>query len=201
MQEEGLQFKVRASCVEIYNESVIDLIKSSRFARGASLLPVKFDPSKGSFFVQDISYGKCPTEVELLRLYMKALRNRSVAAHELNRDSSRSHVLFTVYIDSMVKDANGELCPLISSAILRECFPMSLVNTRHKVGASGSTFSWDCTRHFGHSFLVTDETFSRMVSRDLVLSTSFSLVVYSIDYPRRPSHDHIRSHSPAHTNL
>ena len=117
-QEEGLQFKVRASCVEIYNESVIDLIKSSRFAKGASLLPVKFDPSKGSFFVQDISYGKCPTEVELLRLYMKALRNRSVAAHELNRDSSRSHVLFTVYIDSMVKDANGELCPLISSAIL-----------------------------------------------------------------------------------
>ena len=52
--------------------------------------------------MHDLSYGKCPTEVDLLRLYMKALRNRSVASHQLNMDSSRSHALFTVYVDSMV---------------------------------------------------------------------------------------------------
>lgn len=101
-QRDGLQFKVRASCVEIYNENIVDLIKSSRNARGAEVLPVKFDPSKGAFFVHDLSYGKCPSEVDLLRLYMKALRNRSVAAHQMNMDSSRSHALFTVYVDSVV---------------------------------------------------------------------------------------------------
>jgi len=106
---DGMQFKVRASCVEIYNESIVDLVKSSRSARGVSVLPVKFDPSKGSFFVQDLSYCKCPSEVDLLRLYMKVLRNRSVAAHELNRDSSRSHALFTVYVDSMVKGPDGHI--------------------------------------------------------------------------------------------
>ena len=37
-----------------------------------------------------------------MRLYMRALRNRTVASHELNRDSSRSHALFTIYVDSMV---------------------------------------------------------------------------------------------------
>lgn len=109
LQRDGLQFKVRASCVEIYNESVIDLVKYSRQSKGVETLPVKFDTSRGSFFVHDLSYGKCPSEEEMLRLYMKTLRNRSVAAHELNRDSSRSHALFTIYVDSMVKQDDGHI--------------------------------------------------------------------------------------------
>ncbi len=94
--------------MEIYNEAVVDLInythpKSSKPSeKKSNQLAVRFDPAKGSFFVSDLAYGKCPTEEDLLRLYMKALRNRSVASHELNRDSSRSHALFTVYVDSMV---------------------------------------------------------------------------------------------------
>ena len=51
---------------------------------------MKFDTSRASFFVHELSYCKCPTEEDLLRLYMRTLRNRSVAGHQLNRDSSRS---------------------------------------------------------------------------------------------------------------
>jgi hypothetical protein len=109
LQRDGLQFKVRASCVEIYNESVIDLVKYSRQNRACENLPVKFDTARASFFVQDLSYGKCPSEEELLRLYMRTLKNRSVAAHELNRDSSRSHSIFTIYVDSMVRDDAGHI--------------------------------------------------------------------------------------------
>ena len=109
LQRDGLQFKVRASCVEIYNESVIDLVKFSRQSRQCEHLPVKFDTARASFFVQDLSYGKCPSEEELLRLYMKTLRNRSVAAHQLNRDSSRSHSIFTIYVDSMVRGESGHI--------------------------------------------------------------------------------------------
>ena len=58
LQRDGLQFKVRASCVEIYNESVIDLVKFSRQNRSCEHLAVKFDTSRASFFVQDLSYGK-----------------------------------------------------------------------------------------------------------------------------------------------
>ena len=49
--------QVRASCVEIYNESVIDLVKYSRQNRACESLPVKFDTARASFFVQDLSYG------------------------------------------------------------------------------------------------------------------------------------------------
>jgi hypothetical protein len=108
-QRDGLQFKVRASCVEIYNENVLDLFKFKSSKDGKNYLPVKFDTNRGSFFVGDLSYGKCNTVEELLRLYMKALRNRSVASHELNRDSSRSHCLLTVYVDSMVAAENGHI--------------------------------------------------------------------------------------------
>ncbi|KAJ1493311.1 kinesin motor domain-containing protein, partial [Baffinella frigidus] len=109
LQREGLQFKVRASCVEIYNESVIDLIKFSRASKDCHALPVKFDTARASFFVHELSYCKCPTEEDLLRLYMRTLRNRSVAGHQLNRDSSRSHALFTVYVDSMIKGEDGHI--------------------------------------------------------------------------------------------
>ena len=76
LQRDGLQFKVRASCVEIYNEHVIDLIRFSRQNRACEYLPVKFDASRASFFVQDLSYGKCPSEEDLLRLYMKVCAAR-----------------------------------------------------------------------------------------------------------------------------
>jgi len=109
MQRDGLQFKVRSSCVEIYNENVIDLFKMSRGTADKNYLPVKFDTARGSFFVGDLSYGKCNAVEDLLRLYMKALRNRSVASHELNRDSSRSHCVLTVYVDSMVAAENGHI--------------------------------------------------------------------------------------------
>ena len=108
-QRDGLQFKVRTSCVEIYNENVLDLFRYSRGTAGKNYLPVKFDTNRASFFVGDLSYGKCNSEEDLLRLYMKALRNRSVASHELNRDSSRSHCLLTVYVDSMVAAENGQI--------------------------------------------------------------------------------------------
>ena len=108
-QRDGLQFKVRTSCVEIYNENVLDLFKYNRSAGGKNYLPVKFDTKRASFFVGDLSYGKCNSVEDLLRLYMKGLRNRSVASHELNRDSSRSHCLLTVYVDSMVASEDGQI--------------------------------------------------------------------------------------------
>ena len=108
-QRDGLQFKVRTSCVEIYNENVLDLFRYNRNAHGNEYLPVKFDTNRGSFFVGDLSYGKCNSEEDLLRLYMKALRNRSVASHQLNQDSSRSHCILTVYVDSMVAAENGHI--------------------------------------------------------------------------------------------
>uniref|UniRef100_A0A7S4L3J9 Kinesin-like protein n=2 Tax=Guillardia theta TaxID=55529 RepID=A0A7S4L3J9_GUITH len=107
LQRDGLQFKIRASCVEIYNESVLDLFKYRKGSRDKQHLPVKFDTMRGCFFVQDLSYGKCASEEEILKLYMKALKNRSVAGHELNRDSSRSHALLTLYVDSMEKQEDG----------------------------------------------------------------------------------------------
>jgi hypothetical protein len=40
---------------------------------------------------------------------MRALRSRTVASHELNRDSSRSHALFTIYVDVMVQEEGGHI--------------------------------------------------------------------------------------------
>jgi hypothetical protein len=39
----------------------------------------------------------------------QALRNRSVASHELNRDSSRSHAILTIHVDAMVTGDGGHI--------------------------------------------------------------------------------------------
>ena len=105
-EKDGGRFLVRASCVEIYNESLIDLISPNDSPKRDGL-QIKFHPSKGSFFIHDLSYGTCKNEKELMKLYMRTLRNRSVASHDMNRDSSRSHALFTIYVDSVYIDDQG----------------------------------------------------------------------------------------------
>ena len=100
------RFLVRASCVEIHNDLVLDLLNPSPAAgRPAAGLPVRFRPATRSFDVPDLSYAACPTERELLIVYMRALRRRAVAAHAANAASSRSHSLFTIYVDSVAAPA------------------------------------------------------------------------------------------------
>ncbi|KAG3174613.1 hypothetical protein PC128_g18000 [Phytophthora cactorum] len=84
---------VRASYCEIYNEQVFDLLNPESGA-----LNVRWNARAG-FYVQDLLVVRCDSLSDVLAVVAEGHRNRHVASHSMNADSSRSHSLLTVHVD------------------------------------------------------------------------------------------------------
>lgn len=56
---------------------------------------MRYHESRG-FFVDNLSVVDCNTVDDLMAVVHEGIRNRHVAAHLLNKDSSRSHAAMTV---------------------------------------------------------------------------------------------------------
>ncbi|KAG3136792.1 hypothetical protein PI126_g17660 [Phytophthora idaei] len=84
---------VRASYCEIYNEQVFDLLNPESGA-----LNVRWN-ARASFYVQDLLVVRCDSLSDVLAVVAEGHRNRHVASHSMNADSSRSHSLLTVHVD------------------------------------------------------------------------------------------------------
>lgn len=97
------EFLVRCSYLEIYNEEIHDLL--SKDVKGR--LDLKESPDKG-VFVKDLSMIIVKSVSEMVNLMDKGNNNRSVGETAMNKDSSRSHSLFTVYIEVSEQNAIGE---------------------------------------------------------------------------------------------
>ncbi|XP_071777619.2 kinesin-like protein KIF9 [Centroberyx gerrardi] len=94
-------FSVHLSYLEIYNETLVDLLSS---VRGAPDLPprgmVVMEEPGGGVFIRGLSLHPVHSEEEALNLLFEGEMNRIIGAHALNKNSSRSHCIFTVHIES-----------------------------------------------------------------------------------------------------
>ena len=111
-QSGAKKFLVRCSYLEIYNEMILDLL--THFATGGKQahnvgenLKIKEDPNKG-IFVQDLTHVIVKSVPELEKLLMAGIKNRKVGETAMNKDSSRSHSIFTIYIETAEDAENGE---------------------------------------------------------------------------------------------
>ncbi|KAK9819166.1 hypothetical protein WJX81_001387 [Elliptochloris bilobata] len=87
-------FLVRASYLEIYNEDVRDLLASN--PRNA--LDVRED-AEGSVYAKGLHAFLVKSPAEMASVLQVGKRNRVVGETLMNRDSSRSHAIFTVTIE------------------------------------------------------------------------------------------------------
>ncbi|CAB1097144.1 unnamed protein product [Ectocarpus sp. CCAP 1310/34] len=95
----AVTMRIRASFYEIYNEVVYDLLtKGDRRP-----LQVRYDVRRG-FFVQGLFEVEIRGLHDIMAVVDEGNGNRRVSSHLLNKDSSRSHSLLTVYLDSERKD-------------------------------------------------------------------------------------------------
>ncbi|XP_053987978.1 kinesin-like protein KIF12 isoform X1 [Hylaeus volcanicus] len=96
-ERQQCNFVLRASFLEIYNEKVIDLLNP-----GTSRKPlmVRWSKKTRGFFVENLFTVECEELDDLLAVLEEGLRNRSVGAHNMNEQSSRSHSILTVSITS-----------------------------------------------------------------------------------------------------
>ena len=102
---ESKRFLVRCSFVEIYNEEVRDLLGDSK-----KKLDIREDPKKGTF-VRDLTYINIKDSNDIEKCLNKGNKNRHVGQTSMNDQSSRSHSLFTVYLEIEEKggDGNGRI--------------------------------------------------------------------------------------------
>ncbi|EFA11147.1 Kinesin-like protein KIF11-B [Tribolium castaneum] len=88
----GVQFNVTVSFVEIYNEEVRDLLISD-----TCNLRIYDDPdNKGATCIKGVSEVPVKNCTELFELLMIGASDRHMASTNLNRQSSRSHTIFTI---------------------------------------------------------------------------------------------------------
>ncbi|XP_073512193.1 kinesin-like protein KIF17 isoform X2 [Phyllobates terribilis] len=100
---ENTKFLVRASYLEIYNEEIRDLLGEDTKQK----LELKEHPDRG-VYVKALSQHTVHSVGECEQIMDTGWRNRSVGYTLMNKDSSRSHSIFTITIEICTTDESGE---------------------------------------------------------------------------------------------
>ncbi|KAK5872049.1 hypothetical protein PBY51_012783 [Eleginops maclovinus] len=100
---ENTKFLVRASYLEIYNEEIRDLLGHDTKHR----LELKEHPERG-VYVRDLSMHTVHNVGECERIIVQGWGNRAVGFTLMNKDSSRSHSIFTIHLEICNTDAEGQ---------------------------------------------------------------------------------------------
>ncbi|XP_072544196.1 kinesin-like protein KIF9 isoform X2 [Salminus brasiliensis] len=101
-------FSVLLSFLEIYNETLVDLLASIKTGRAvqSGALTVVEEPG-GGVSVKGLSLHPVHNEEEALNLLFEGEMNRIIGEHALNKNSSRSHCIFTIHIESRSRTLSG----------------------------------------------------------------------------------------------
>ncbi|XP_052552924.1 kinesin-like protein KIF9 isoform X1 [Tympanuchus pallidicinctus] len=100
---------VRISYLEIYNETLCDLL-STTTSSGASDVQMAVVDCPQGVYVKGLSIHPVSDEEDALNLLFEGETNRVIAEHSLNKNSSRSHCIFTIYIESRVRVLSDTRC-------------------------------------------------------------------------------------------
>jgi len=99
--DKTIAFKV--SYAEIYNETIVDLFNPT-----SSENIVINEHSKKGIFLKGLTHKVCSTQQEALQYLAQGEVNRTVASTAMNSKSSRSHAIFTIYLEIKPKIELGE---------------------------------------------------------------------------------------------
>ncbi|PNH12660.1 Kinesin-like protein KIF15 [Tetrabaena socialis] len=97
---ETVKYNCKCSFLEIYNETIADLL-----CPASANLPIREDPEKGAF-VEALSEPPALNVEEMLQHLIKGADNRHTGETRLNRESSRSHSVFVCTVEKTVT-SNG----------------------------------------------------------------------------------------------
>ncbi|OUM58461.1 hypothetical protein PIROE2DRAFT_66605 [Piromyces sp. E2] len=96
------KYLVRVSYLEIYNETIKDLLKPK-----SGKLEIKESTEIG-LYVKDLSNFVVKDVQEMDRLMTVGNKNRSTGETQMNAHSSRSHSIFTITIEASEVDSDGQ---------------------------------------------------------------------------------------------
>lgn len=125
-------FRVQVSYLEIYNEQLYDLLGDSP---GTSDSMAVLEDANGNTYVRGLTLVPVASEEEALAQFFLGEQGRTTAGHVLNAESSRSHTVFTIHLETRTSEAASE------RAILSKLHLVDLAGSERtkKTGVSGQT--------------------------------------------------------------
>lgn len=108
--DDDRQYLLRVSYLEIYNESLKDLLSPSSSSSGrSSPLPIelKIRESRGKIYVDPLKEEVVTRVEEVFDALDRGEHSRHVGTTDWNARSSRSHCVFTMTIESTLKEGSG----------------------------------------------------------------------------------------------
>ncbi|NWV78602.1 KIF9 protein, partial [Dasyornis broadbenti] len=100
---------VRISYLEIYNETLFDLLAPG-LGRGIRDTQLAVRDGPEGVYVKGLSVHPVSREEEALHLLFEAREPKLIAEHTLNKNSTRSHCIFTMYIECRSRDYKNLKC-------------------------------------------------------------------------------------------
>jgi len=109
LEEQGWKYDFEASFVEIYNETLRDLLVTQKKPAGAEEVKydIKHDAKTGQTWVTNLMQVPVKSAARVHELLSRAAKNRAVSATNMNERSSRSHSVFQLRIKGR-NDINKE---------------------------------------------------------------------------------------------
>ncbi|XP_010539269.1 PREDICTED: kinesin-like protein KIN-14N [Tarenaya hassleriana] len=106
LRSQGWKYEMQVSMLEIYNETIRDLLSTNKEAARAEngVSPQKYSikhDANGNTHVSDLNVLDVKSTREVSFLLDHAARNRSVGKTQMNEQSSRSHFVFTLRISGV----------------------------------------------------------------------------------------------------
>uniref|UniRef100_A0A8C7BT45 Kinesin-like protein n=1 Tax=Neovison vison TaxID=452646 RepID=A0A8C7BT45_NEOVI len=98
---------VRVSYLEIYNESLFDLLSTLPYV-GPSVTPMTIVENPQGVFIKGLSVHLTNQEEDAFSLLFEGETNRIIASHTMNKNSSRSHCIFTIYVEAHSRTLSDE---------------------------------------------------------------------------------------------
>lgn len=94
------QITVKISFVEIYNELMFDMLSDTKPQDQTGSSISMQDDINGEVSVRGLTMSECRNEEEALNCLFEGEQNRATTDNNLNVNSSRSHAIFTIHIES-----------------------------------------------------------------------------------------------------
>jgi kinesin family protein 15 len=102
---QNMKFEIRCSCLEFYQEQIIDLLGNGSKENSENLI-IREDPKRG-MYIDGIKEETILSQRNAMELIMLGLKNRHQASTNMNAESSRSHLIFTIFLNYSFSNKEG----------------------------------------------------------------------------------------------
>ena len=98
-----VSYKIKCSCLEIYQEHLVDLLGEGDNEN----LVIREDQNK-SMYVDNLTKVEISNETSAKELLVRGMENRHVASTKMNSQRSRSHLIFTIFLETSCDNGDGK---------------------------------------------------------------------------------------------